>query len=234
MIDKRRRPRKNGTNQIFAGLLQCADCGCSMIYNINRQNKTPYEYYRCRKSVERVGRCTSHYTRYDVLYTTVLSCLQQWIIAAHTNEQAVIDYLTNAFRTNHSTSNQRVATDLQASQRRLKKLDDMLSKLYEDRISGTVSERNFGMLAQKYQAEQAALEKKVDELTASLNGVTQKARNVEQWVELLKQVTQPTELTAEILNKLITKIVIHEAVKNENGERVQKFEIYYQFIGKIE
>ena len=110
----------------------------------------------------------------------------------------------------------------------------MLSKLYEDRISGTVSERNFGMLAQKYQAEQAALEKKVDELTASLNGVTQKARNVEQWVELLKQVTQPTELTAEILNKLITKIVIHEAVKNENGERVQKFEIYYQFIGKIE
>lgn len=234
LIDKRRRPRKNGTNQIFAGLLQCADCGCSMIYNINRQNRTPYEYYRCRKSVERVGRCTSHYTRYDVLYTTVLSCLQQWIIAAHTNEQAVIDYLTNAFRTNHSTSNQRVATDLQASQRRLKKLDDMLSKLYEDRISGTVSERNFGMLAQKYQAEQAALEKKVDELTASLNGVTQKARNVEQWVELLKQVTQPTELTAEILNKLITKIVIHEAVKNENGERVQKFEIYYQFIGKIE
>ena len=97
-----------------------------------------------------------------------------------------------------------------------------------------VNERNFSMLAQKYQAEQTALEKKVEELTASLDGVTQKARNVEQWVELLKQVTPPTELTAEILNKLITKIVIYEAVKNENGERVQKFEIHYQFIGKIE
>ena len=234
LVDKRRRPRKNGTNQIFAGLLQCADCGCSMIYNINRQNKTPYEYYRCRKNVERVGRCTSHYTRYDVLYDTVLACLQQWIIAAHTNEQAVIDYLTNAFSTDRSTSNQKTTADLQAAQRRLKKLDDMLSKLYEDRISGMVSERNFSMLAQKYQAEQTALEKKVEELTTSLDEVTQKTRNVEQWVELLKQVTPPTELTAEILNKLITKIIIHEAVKNDDGERTQEFEIHYQFIGKIE
>ena len=234
LVDKRRRPRKSGTNQIFSGLLQCADCGCSLIYNINRQNRTPYEYYRCRKNVERVGQCTGHYTRYDVLYPTVLTCLQQWITAVHTDEQAVIDYLTKAFSSDHSTANQRAAADLQASQRRLKKLDDMLSKLYEDRISGMVSERNFSMLTQKYQAEQATLEKKVEELTASLEGVTEKAHNVEKWIELLKQVTYPTELTAELLNKLITKIVIHEAVKDENGKRDQKFEIYYQFIGKVE
>ncbi len=234
LVDKRRRPLKNGTNQIFAGLLQCADCGCSMAYNVNRQNKTPYAYYRCRKNIERVGQCTSHYTRYDVLYATVLTCLQQWIAAVHTDEQAVMNYLMDALSAGRSTTNQRAAADLQASQRRLKKLDDMLLKLYEDRISGMVSERNFSMLAQKYQAEQATLEKRAEELTASLEGTTQNAQNIEKWVGLLKQVTFPTELTAEMLNKLIAKIVIHEAIKDEDGKRNQKFEIYYQFIGKIE
>ncbi|MBQ3587994.1 MAG: DUF4368 domain-containing protein, partial [Oscillospiraceae bacterium] len=42
------------------------------------------------------------------------------------------------------------------------------------------------------------------------------------------------ELTAELLNTLIEKIVVHEAVKNEDGSRKQKVDIYYRFIGKID
>ena len=44
----------------------------------------------------------------------------------------------------------------------------------------------------------------------------------------------PTELTAELLNTLIEKIVVHEAVKGEDGSREQEVEIFYRFIGKIE
>lgn len=53
-------------------------------------------------------------------------------------------------------------------------------------------------------------------------------------VELIKQCSNPTELTAELLNTLIEKIVVHEAVKNEDGSRKQKEDIYYRFIGKID
>ena len=47
-------------------------------------------------------------------------------------------------------------------------------------------------------------------------------------------VRQSTELTAELLNTLIEKIVIHEATKGADGMRDQEIEIYYRFIGKID
>ncbi len=37
-----------------------------------------------------------------------------------------------------------------------------------------------------------------------------------------------------MLNELIEKIAIHEAVKGEGGQRTQKIETYYRFVGKID
>ncbi|HIZ30968.1 MAG TPA: DUF4368 domain-containing protein, partial [Candidatus Fournierella merdipullorum] len=56
----------------------------------------------------------------------------------------------------------------------------------------------------------------------------------EKWIALMKECVNPTELTAELLNTLIEKILIHEAVKSEDGSREQEVEIFYRFIGKIE
>ena len=46
--------------------------------------------------------------------------------------------------------------------------------------------------------------------------------------------SEPTELTAEMLNTLIEKIVIHEATKDSDGTRSQEIEIFYRFVGKID
>ena len=40
-ICNRRRRQKNGTTQIFSGLVKCADCGWSLAYGMNSQNKIP-------------------------------------------------------------------------------------------------------------------------------------------------------------------------------------------------
>ena len=41
--------------------------------------------------------------------------------------------------------------------------------------------------------------------------------DAEKWVELIKQYSNPTERTTELLNTLIKKIVVHEAVKGTDG-----------------
>lgn len=51
---------------------------------------------------------------------------------------------------------------------------------------------------------------------------------------LVKEVGEPAELTAELLNTLIEKILIHEATKDEFGFREQEIEIIYRFVGKID
>ncbi len=49
----------------------------------------------------------------------------------------------------------------------------------------------------------------------------------------MKQYVNP-ELHAELLNTLIEKIVVHEAVKGEDGSRMAGSRIFYRFIGKID
>ena len=49
-----------------------------------------------------------------------------------------------------------------------------------------------------------------------------------------ERVRQSNRTTAELLNTLIEKILVHEAVKGEDGSREQEVEIFYRFIGKID
>ena len=106
--------------------------------------------------------------------------------------------------------------------------------MYEDWAAGRITEYNFNMLSQRYQTEQQELAEKIERLNADLAAEQQSAVDAEKWVNLIKQYVNPSELTAELLNALIEKIVVHEAVKGEGNTRTQEIEIYYRFIGKVE
>ena len=93
---------------------------------------------------------------------------------------------------------------------------------------------NFNMLSQKYQAEQEELDQKIQKLKVDMSSVKETAENAEKWIELFKKVGYPEELTAELLNTLIEKILIHEATEGEFGGRDQEIEIIYRFVGKID
>ena len=58
------------------------------------------------------------------------------------------------------------------------------------------------------------------------------AENVDTFVNLIKDFSLIAELNSAILNTLIEKIVVHEA-EVIDGEKVQKIEIYYKFVGRI-
>ena len=113
-------------------------------------------------------------------------------------------------------------------------MDRLFAKLYEDWSAERITDYNFNMLSQKYQAEQQEQSEKIDRLKAELSAEQQTAVDTQKWIALIKQYTNPTELTAELLNTLIEKIVIHEAVKTEDGIREQEVEIFYRFVGKID
>lgn len=72
------------------------------------------------------------------------------------------------------------------------------------------------------------------QLHEAMEAAAQTAVDDEKWVGLMKQYVNPAELTAELLNTLIEKILVHEAVKGEDGSREQEVEIFCRFIGKID
>ena len=233
-IATRRRSMKNQTTQIFSGLLKCADCGWSMRFGTNRQTKTPYSHYDCSRYGQLGNQCSAHYIRYDVLYPYVLSRLQFWIKAVHQNEKAIAARLLKPSNSGQEAKHRRAAAEKKRAEKRLAELDSLVARIYEDRIAEVITARNFSMLSQKYQQEQEALEAKILALNTQLEAAREQTENIEKWLALVKQYTDLSELTAEVLNTLIEKILIHEAVKDSEGKRVQEIEIFYRFIGNID
>ncbi len=234
MIASRRRKQKDGTTQIFSGLVSCADCGWSLAYGMNKQNKNPYGYYRCSKYGQGLRQCSMHYIRYDVLYSYILSRLQYWFNEVQQNESQLLERLLKSSDSERSSARKKAASELKKAQKRQAEIDALFSRMYEDRVTGRITERNFSMLSDKYQTEQETLAQAIDSLQQQLAQDMQDSADAEKWIALIKQYKTPTELTAELLNALIEKILVHEASKDENGNRVQKVEIYYRFIGKID
>ena len=170
----------------------------------------------------------------DTLYAAVLERLQYWVAQAQTDGDALLDRLLKTGDKQRRAEIARAKKDLAKAEKRLSELDDLFVKLYEDRAKNTVSERNYAMLSGRYQDEQIQLEADVKRFQDILNKTVAGKENAERWIALIRKYTQITELTAPLLNELIDKIVVHEATKNEDGKRVQKVEIVYRFIGKID
>lgn len=126
------------------------------------------------------------------------------------------------------------AAELKKAEKRKAEVDGLFAKMYEDWSAGRITEYNFNMLSEKYQNEQKELETKIRQLHEMMEAAVQTAADAEKWIALMKQYVNPVELTAELLNTLIEKITVHEAVKGEDGSREQEVEIYYRFIGKID
>ena len=142
--------------------------------------------------------------------------------------------LLNASDKERNTARKRQTAELKKAEKRKAEVDTLFAKMYEDWAAGRITEYNFSMLSGKYQSEQAELDTKIEQLQSAIATESQNAADAEKWIALMKECVNPTELTAELLNTLIEKILIHEAVKSEDGSREQEVEIFYRFIGKID
>ena len=234
-LASRRREKKDFTTQVFAGLLKCSGCGWALTYATHKRKDGTYGYYKCGKySMYGKGYCSNHHIHYDTLYAYVLSRLQYWSKQAHTDEEKLLKKLLNAGDRESGAIRKKQENDLKRAEKRRAELDNLFTRLYEDWVAGRITEYNFNMLSAKYQDEQAQLDEQLNGLKAKLNETRQTSTDAEKWISYIRETAYPTELTAPLLNTLIEKIVVHDAVKVEDGTKEQEIEIYYRFIGKIE
>ena len=124
--------------------------------------------------------------------------------------------------------------ELNKEKKRKAEVDRLFAKMYEDWANERITEYNFNMMPQKFQTEQQELDERIEKLETELATEKETVDNAKKWIALIKQFSIPTELTAELLNSLIEKIVVHEATKNDMCLNQRKIDIYFRFIGKID
>lgn len=160
--------------------------------------------------------------------------MKHWINKTSLDDEQLLEQLLKAGDKERLANKKKQAVELKKAEKRKNEVDRLFTKMYEDWSSQRITEYNFNMLSQKYQQEQMELNDKINKLKEDLAMKQENTVNAEKWIELIKQYTHPTELNAELLNTLIEKIVVHEAVKHETGLREQEIEIYYRFVRKID
>ena len=77
------------------------------------------------------------------------------------------------------------------------------------------------------------LESKIAELNDTIKANREYGENAENFVDLIKQYADIDELTQALLNTLIERIEVHEP-EEIDGERIQKLDVYYKFVGRLD
>ena len=238
LIDSRRHERKREKfDNIFCGLLRCADCGyvltLSSAHRSKRENIIDMLGYQC-SSYRTYGKkkCTQHWVEARDLYDSVLDDIRKQADKALADDEKMIAEIISKLDTRAAENIKNTEKELRKAKTRLTELDKLYAVLYEDKVSGNISDRNFRQLSTAYETEQIELERRICEYEQSLRTAKEHNENADVFVNMIKDYSGITELTSAILNTLIDKIVIHEA-EIVDGEKVQNIEIFYKFVGNI-
>lgn len=123
-------------------------------------------------------------------------------------------------------------SELKKAKSRLSEIERIIVKLYEEKVSGTMPEERFELLAKNYETEQWMLKQKAEALKESLAVKEESEGSLAKFVSVMKSYTEVTELTPEILNSFIEKIYIGKP-ERINGQRVQEVKIIYKPVGAV-
>ena len=100
-------------------------------------------------------------------------------------------------------------------------------------VAGRLSPERFDKLSTQYEEEQKQVRQAVGELQSLIDDGEREAHDLRQFLKSVRKYTDPDELTAEMLNELVDKIIVHAPDKS-SGHRRQKIEIYYKAAGIID
>lgn len=232
LIETKRRPKKNGAPPCrLSGLLYCADCGSKLSHRYNSRNKYDADNsYGCSSYRQYTRNCTMHYIRVSVVENLILETIREVSAYALSNEKEFVKKVREASDVQQEATMKEYRRRLGKAKRRHEELDDLVKKLYESFATGKIPEKHFDRLLSGYDNEQTALEAEMQELQTGLDRYGADSVRADRFLELVKRYTDFSELTTPMLNEFIEKVIVHEADKS-TGDRVQKVDIYLNFIG---
>ena len=229
----RKRRTNNGEHNMFSGLLVCADCGSNLHFHFNQGNPE-IKYFNCSNYKGNRGTCTStHYVRVDFLEEVVLGEIRRLTKFASLYEdefvKAVIGHSQQAEQTDRKLKEKELRTLLARDD----ELDGLFERIYEDNVSGKLSNDRFAKMSRRYEDEQKELAEKIKKLRSEKEKQSSRSMTTDMFIGLVRKYTRARKLTPRMLNELIEKIEVFNAEKID-GVWEQRLRIHYNCVGTIE
>lgn len=222
-----------GHENLFAGLVFCGTCGRKHYFCPQEKNGLNHDHYKCSGYRKPIDGCENpHYIQKSALIEIISGKLRQTIQEIHFNQEAFLKKLEQQSQAQFNKDNKRQRQQLQKDEHRFKEIDNIIQKLYEDNLLDKISDERFVKLSRSYEEEQKQLRASISDLTEKLAKQQEDSLNISKFMVRISKYTELQELTVEIVNELIDKIVIHKPTGTKRN-RIIQIDIYYNFIGKL-
>ena len=232
---KRRAPKDmNIPKNMFADLLYCADCKHKLWFHINTKNKDIH-YFSCSNYVKDYrGTCqTRHYVRADAIEEVVTYELQRLANYLKYDQEGFAELLAEKTNKDMLDEQKNAKTQIDQSLARINKIDVLYERLYEDNVSGKVTDSFFMELSHKYENEKEELKKKIFNYKIRLDELDKMVFHKEMFLSPIRKFMEMKTITAPLIRELIDHIEVYET-EGEGKYKTQRIVIFYRFVGYIE
>jgi DNA invertase Pin-like site-specific DNA recombinase len=230
---KRRRANMAEQN-MFSGLVRCADCGGTMVLHRAHTMNAVKNNFMC-STYKKFGKeeCSAHYLREIHLSAIVLDDLLRVTHFARQQEALFIQYINQKNNAETRREIERLQRELELMRRRDTELSALFKRLYEDNVLGKVTNEQFRMLSGDYNTEQKNLKERIPKTAERIEELQNSIANVTRFIDKAKRYTEINELSGELLNLFIEKIEVGERAERYSRTSEQKVIIHYRDIGVI-
>lgn len=230
--DGRRRLTPLGEMPILSGMVYCADCGKKMYQVRGKKWSHEKESFVCSTYRKIKGGCSSHQIQNIVIEEILLDSIRSIFSIAKEKEDEFVKAVMDKSQKEMEKSLRDHKRELNATVERTRKLDTIIRRLYEDNLSGKVTDDRFVKLTRGYEEEQRELEARASELEEAIKTNTDTAENTERFLKMIRQYTEIEELTAKVIREFVEKIYISKR-EVVDGKKTQRVRIIWNFIGEL-
>ena len=232
---RRRQPKpQNAIKSIFSDMLYCADCGSKLWFHTNTKNPNIH-FFSCSNYVNDYrGTCqTRHYVRADAIEEVVTFELQRLADYLKYDQEGFAELLAEKTNKDMLDEQKNAKTQIDQSLARINKIDVLYERLYEDNVSGKVTDSFYMELSHKYENEKEELKKKIFNLKIQLDELNKKVFHKDMFLSAIGKFMEMKTITAPLIRELIDHIEVHET-QGEGKYKTQRIVIFYRFVGYIE
>lgn len=227
----KRRPARTGKTNMFSGVVRCADCGKKLYYCTSKSYGSRQDYFVCSTSrLKGKDTCATHFIRALVLEEKVLTYIRTAANRVLDDEESfrtVMGAMKKAEAKRQLTTKQQRASQAAV---RIEELNKLFKRVYEDNVSGKLSDSRYQILSDSYEQEQKELEQELTQLNLEISQQSEQSEHIDSFIEKLKKCRGLQKLTPALLNRLVKDVFVHAPDKT-NGHRIQKIDISFEHVG---